>query len=57
MVSVQNLLGTAVGTVLVVKILETGLRGTGMAYKFPEKKGKKPVQQAYSDRVFSDFSI
>ena len=55
MVSVQNLLGTAVGTVLVVKILETGLKGTGMAYKFPEKKkGKVEVQ---SNRVFGDFSF
>lgn len=47
----SDLIGTAVGTVLVVKILQTGLKGTGIAYKFPKKK--KDV----TDRVFGDFNF
>jgi hypothetical protein len=52
----EDLIGTAVGTVLVVKILETGLKGTGMAYKFPERKKKKNKEE-YSDRIFGDFNF
>ena len=51
MVDTSGLLETTVGTVLAVKVLETGLKGTGMAYKFPDKKKKGKKFKGFGSNI------